>query len=135
MILLLLFLLFNFFSCLEVTTVKIYFSHEDPYCFDEDVTIYAEFGNPLAVRDVTWLRETDTGSQDIDTTLPKFTSTKSMLIIKKCCQSDIGTYTLVARLNNVDIYSNKIQLNPVKGKQSSFIINDCFKTLLFFCSR
>lgn len=103
--------------CLEVTTVEIYFAHEDPYCFDEDVTIYAEFGNLPAVRDVTWLRKTDTGSHTIDTTLPKFTSTNTMLMIEKCCESDIGTYFLVASTDVLDICSNRIQLNPLKGRK------------------
>lgn len=101
-------------STSEVTTVEIYFAHEDPYCFDEDVTIYAEFGNLPAVRDVTWLRKTDTGSHTIDTTLPKFTSTNTMLMIEKCCESDIGTYFLVASTDVLDICSNRIQLNPLK---------------------
>lgn len=115
---------------LEITTIEIRCDQtDDKYFFDEDATILASFGNPSAVLSIEWVKETDSGDHTIDTTLQKYTgSTCSnevecpMLIIKRCNESDIGTYFLIVSCKrDLYIYSNKINLKVIKGKILFFV--------------
>lgn len=86
----------------------------------------ASYDNHSAVLNIKWIKELDSKDKyvPIDTRLPKYTGStysnkveKPMLLIKNCDESDIGTYyLLVLCINNLPIYSNKINLTVVKGK-------------------
>lgn len=97
----------------------------------EDAEITACFENCLNVRQVKWMRETDTGNHAIDTTLPKYKGTIQetfeqliLLVIRSCDKSDVGKYFLLASCSNREICSNEIYLQVVKGK--TFIRNNYY---------
>lgn len=78
--------------------------------------------NPSAVLCMTWQRETDNGSQTINTALPKYTETtnnkdENLLFIRNCDENDTGNYFILATCTNgiEDICSNKVYLNVIKG--------------------
>lgn len=109
---------------LDKTSVSISSDQYDTtYYIEEDVEIKAHFEKSLAVRTVNWKRETDTGSHDIDTTLPKYRGTlnntseqRHVLKISNCDKSDAGTYFLqVSCADRPEIRSNKIHLQVLKG--------------------
>lgn len=112
------------FFFLDKTSVSISSDQYDTtYYIEEDVEIKAHFEKSLAVRTVNWKRETDTGSHDIDTTLPKYRGTlnntseqRHVLKIWSCEKSDAGTYFLqVSCADRPKIRSNKIHLQVLKG--------------------
>lgn len=108
---------------LDKTSVSISSDQYDTtYFIEEDAEIRAHFENSLAVRFVKWKRETDTGSHDIDTTLPKYRGTLNntseqghVLKIRSCDESDAGTYFLQVSCADREICSNKIHLQVLKG--------------------
>lgn len=107
-----------------ITTINIYSDQKDNiYYVEEDITITAEFGNPSAVKYVRWQKnETNTNFSSIATTSPKYTGTryenfKHLLMIRKCCESDTGSYSLlVTCIDDVDITSNSIDIKVVRGE-------------------
>lgn len=109
---------------LGITTINIYPNQKDNiYYVEEDITITAEFGNPSAVKHVRWQKnETNTDFSSIATTSPKYTGTryenfKHLLMIRKCCESDTGLYSLlVTCIDDVDITSNSIDIKVVRGE-------------------
>lgn len=98
------------------------------YYVGEDVSIEANLVNPSAVQCLAWIRKTENGnlSTCIDTTLPKYTQTGNEtdkcfgLKINNCDESDAGTYLLLAVCTTVNISSNEISLQVVKGKNIIF---------------
>lgn len=114
--------LFGFFS--DITALSIGSDRSDTiYFIGENAEITARFGNCLDVRQVTWIRETDSGSHVIDTTLLKYKGTihdtdeqLHVLSIKNCDESDIGTYFLEVSCSDRQICSNKLHLQVFKGK-------------------
>lgn len=120
-----------FFS--DITSVSISSGQSDAnYYLEENAEIRARFGNSSAVRFVKWKRETDTGSHDIDETLPKYRGTLHgtfeqlhdiVLKITSCDESDAGTYFLIVYCTDREICSNKIHLQVFKGKAFK-IFND-----------
>lgn len=111
------------FFFLDDTSVSISSDQYDTtYYIEEDAEIKAHFENSLAVRTVKWKRETDTGSHDINTTLPKYRGTinntseqQHVLKIRSCDKSDAGTYFLQVSCADREIRSNKIHLQVLKG--------------------
>lgn len=91
------------------------------YYVGEDVIINGRIRNVSKVLCKTWQKESETGSHIIDTTLEKNLETKKdigeyVLTIKNCIESDSGTYFILAAcINDMEVQSNKIQLNVVKG--------------------
>lgn len=91
------------------------------YYVGEDVIINGRIRNVSKVLCKTWQKESETGSNIIDTTLEKNLETKKdigeyILTIKNCIESDSGTYFILAAcINDMEVQSNKIQLNVVKG--------------------
>lgn len=107
----------------EITTTAVHFDRSDErYYVGEDVSIEAHLVNPSAVQCLEWIRKTENGSLVIDTTLPKYSRTDNEtnkcfeLKINKCDESDAGTYLLLAACTTVNISSNEISLQVVKGK-------------------
>lgn len=100
----------------------------EKYYVGEDVSIEAHLENPTAVQRWAWIRKTENGklSTYVDTTLPKYTQTGNEinkgfgLRINKCDESDAGTYLLLAVCTTVNISSNEIRLQVVKGKNIIF---------------
>lgn len=118
---------FRNISSEEITKIKISCDHSDgEYFFGEDATIMASYDDHSAVLKIKWMKELNSRdySVPIDTRLQKYTGSthsnkveKPMLLIKNCDESDIGTYyLLVLCINNLPIYSNKINLKVVKGR-------------------
>lgn len=73
---------------------------KDKFYVGEDATITAKFRSSLVLCRGVWQRNTDSGSHDIDTRLPKYIETRNengdhLLIIRNCNESDSGTYTLM----------------------------------------
>lgn len=98
--------------------------YDTTYYIEENAVITARLENSLAVRFVKWKRETDTGSHDIDTTLPKYRETLDntseqlhVLKIRSCDESDAGTYFLQVSCADREICSNKIHLQVLTGKE------------------
>lgn len=91
------------------------------YYVGEDVIINGRIRNVSKVLCKTWQKESETGSNIIDTTLEKNLETKKdigeyVLTIKNCIESDSGTYFILAAcINDMEVQSNKIQLNVVEG--------------------
>lgn len=91
------------------------------YYVGEDVIINARISNISKVLCKNWQKESETGSNIIDTSLEKNTETENengeyILTIRNCIESDSGTYFLLAACtNDMDVQSNKVQLNVVKG--------------------
>lgn len=93
------------------------------YYKGEDAEISARFENCSNVRHVTWMRQTGNRYQAIDTTLPKYKGTIQetfdhllVLMIRSCDKSDVGKYFLKVSCSNLEICSNGIYLQVVKGK-------------------
>lgn len=109
----------------DITALSICSDQSDTiYFIGENAEITASFGNCLDVRQVTWIRETDSGTHVIDTTLLKYKGTKRdtdeqlhVLSIKNCDESDIGTYFLLVSCSDRHIFSNKLHLQVFKGKK------------------
>lgn len=91
------------------------------YYVGEDVIINIRIRNVSKVLCKTWQKESETGSNIIDTSLERNIETTNeigeyILTIKNCIESDSGTYFILAACtNNMEVQSNKIQLNVVKG--------------------
>lgn len=107
-----------------VETIDIYIQPDQRnyrYYVGEDVIINVRIRNVSKVLCKTWQKESETGSNIIDTSLEKNIESKNengeyILTIRNCTESDSGTYfILVACINDMDVQSNKIQLNVVKG--------------------
>lgn len=94
------------------------------FYIEEDVIIYANFENASAILSVTWQRKTELGCRTLDTTLPKYNGSKfefdeHFLMRRNCNESDRGTYFLLAACNgNIEVKSNMVFLDIVKGKES-----------------
>lgn len=114
---------FNAYFFIDDTSVSISSDQYDTtYYIEEAAEIRAHFENSLAVRTVKWKMETDTGSHDIDTALPKYRGTinntseqQHVLKIRSCDESDAGTYFLQVSCADREIRSNKIHLQVLKG--------------------
>lgn len=112
-------------SSSDITTIRIYSEHEDNiYYLGEDAILKAEFENPSSVLYVTWHKEENGIKHAIDTvnnnskykgTSCRLNIEEQLLMIRKCDHFDAGTYTLVVSCKGVDIYSNKLDLDIVKG--------------------
>lgn len=107
-----------------VETIDIYIHPDQRNCryyVGEDVIINVRIRNVSKVLCKTWQRESETGSNIIDTSLEKNIETKNengeyILTIRNCTESDSGTYFILAAcINDMEVQSNKIQLNVVKG--------------------
>lgn len=107
-----------------VETIDIYIQPDQRnyrYYVGEDVIINVRIRNVSKVLCKTWQKESETGSNIIDTSLEKNIESKNengeyILTIRNCTESDSGTYfILVACINDMEVQSNKIQLNVVKG--------------------
>lgn len=91
------------------------------YYVGEDVIINARISNTSKVLCKTWQKESETGSNIIDTSLEKNIETENdngeyILTMRNCIESDSGTYFLLAACtNDMKVQSNKVQLNVVKG--------------------
>lgn len=91
------------------------------YYVGEDVIIKACISNISTILCKTWQKTSETGSDAIDTSLPKNIETESaigdcILTMRNCVESDSGTYFILAVCtNDMEAQSNKIQLNVVKG--------------------
>lgn len=111
---------------------------DERYYVGEDVSIEAHLVNPSAVQCLEWIRKTENGSLAIDTTLSKYTRTDNEtnkcfeLKINKCDESDAGTYFLMAACTTVNISSNEISLQVVKGKNIFYNLFQFFYTLKCF---
>lgn len=91
----------------------------------------------MVVCRVVWQRNTESGSHDIDTRLPKYTATRNengdhLLMIRNCNESDGGTYILMLAFHKFAYYSDEIDLKVEKGKNISkmsfynSIYNECW---------
>lgn len=107
-----------------VETIDIYIQPDQRnyrYYVGEDDIINVRIRNVSKVLCKTWQKESETGSNIIDTSLEKNIESKNengeyILTIRNCTESDSGTYfILVACINDMEVQSNKIQLNVVKG--------------------
>lgn len=107
-----------------VETIDIYIQPDQRNCryyVGEDVIINVRIRNVSKVLCKTWQKESETGSNIIDTSLEKIIETKNengeyILTIRNCTESDSGTYFLLATCtNDMVVQSNKIQLNFIKG--------------------
>lgn len=107
-----------------VETIDIHIQPDQRNCryyVGEDVIINVRIKNVSKVLCKTWQKESETGSNIIDTSLEKNIETKNenceyFLTIKNCIESDSGTYFILAACtNDMEVQSNKIQLNIVKG--------------------
>lgn len=107
-----------------VETIDIYIHPDQRNCryyVDEDVIINVRIRSVSKVLCKTWQKESETGSNIIDTSLEKNIETKNengeyILTIRNCTESDSGTYFILAAcINDMEVQSNKIQLNVVKG--------------------
>lgn len=91
------------------------------YYVGEDVIMKASIQNSTTILCMTWQKETETGSNTINTTMPRYIKTgndtdEDTLTIKNCSESDGGSYFLLAAcINNLDVYSNSVQIDVVKG--------------------
>lgn len=100
------------------------------YYVGEDVIINARIGNISKILCKTWQKESETGSNIIDTSLERNIETENengeyILTIRNCTESDSGTYFLLAACtNDMVVQSNKIQLNFVKGTSIWIVGND-----------
>lgn len=101
------------------------------YYVGEDVIINARITNISKILCKTWQKElAETGKNIIDTSLERNTETENkngeyILTIRNCTESDSGTYYLrAACTNDMDVQSNKIQLNVVTGTTEWNSIND-----------
>lgn len=111
------------YSDLEKPTIDICSDEQNNrYYIGEDVMIRGNVKNPSAVLCMTWQRETDNGSQTINTALPKYTETtnnedENLLFIRNCDENDTGNYFILATCTTgiEDICSNKIYLDVIKG--------------------
>lgn len=81
----------------------------------------ASIQNSSTILCMTWQKETETGSNTINTSLPQYIQTgndtdENTLMIKNCSESESGSYFLLAACtNNLDVYSNSVQIAVVKG--------------------
>lgn len=107
-----------------VETTDIYIQPDQRNCryyVGEDVIINVRIRNVSKVLCKTWQKESETGSNIIDTSLEKNIESKNengeyILTIRNCTESDSGTYFILAAcINDMEVQSNKIQLNVVKG--------------------
>lgn len=107
-----------------VETIDIYIHPDQRNCryyVDEDVIINVRIRSVSKVLCKTWQKESETGSNIIDMSLEKNIETKNengeyILTIRNCTESDSGTYFILAAcINDMEVQSNKIQLNVVKG--------------------
>lgn len=101
------------------------------YYAGEDVVINARITNISKILCKTWQTESaETGKNTIDTSLERNIETENkngefILTIRNCTVSDSGTYFLwAACTNDMDVQSNKIQLNVVTGTTKLISIND-----------
>lgn len=68
------------------------------------------------MNNVTWKKETDTGTYIIDTKSPRLSVSRDILEIRSCRKSDVGTYFVSVDCRNYFcIKSNTIHLKVVKG--------------------
>lgn len=76
----------------------------------------------------------------IDTTLPKYAGTrtennKELLIVRNCRELDAGEYSIVAKCKaNVEICSEKLKLEVIKGKIIIFISMISIQPVLYYTS-
>lgn len=101
------------------------------YYVGEDIIINARITNISKILCKTWQKESaETGKNIIDTSLERNIETENkngeyILTIRNCTESDSGTYFLrAACTNDMDVQSNKIQLNVVTGTTEWNSIND-----------
>lgn len=84
-----------------------------------DRTPYVEMTRSSATENV---RRQNNENIIIDTSMSdkykeKRKQNRSMLVIKNCCESDTGSYSLLVTCKaNVDIYSNSVDIKVVRGK-------------------
>lgn len=104
------------------------------YYVGEDVIIQASLRNVSKILCMTWQKETKNGSNTIDTSLEKYMESGNdetgeyTLTIRNCYELDTGTYFLLtACTDNLEVKSNRIKLDFVKGKTAliSIIILSC----------
>lgn len=108
-----------------ISKIDVYSDQEnDEYYVGEDVTIKANLENRTSVLSLSWQYATGNESYTIDSTLPKYTGTKTeigqpQLIIRNCIDSDRGIYFLLAAStdNMDDVFSNKINVKVKRGKR------------------
>lgn len=106
----------------DITSFKIYSDqNDDRYYVGENAIIRAHIENRSAVKAMTWHWKKDGRSTCIDTTKEKYLGTscntihEPKLIIKNCCESDVGIYYLLVTCKDVEICSNEIELKVVRG--------------------
>lgn len=92
------------------------------YYVGEDVIIKASLGNISKILCMTWQKETENGSNTIDTSSPRNMESGNdltgeyTLTIENCSESDKGTYFLLAACtSNLEVRSNGIKLDFVRG--------------------
>lgn len=92
------------------------------YYVGEDVIINARIRNISKILCKTWQKESaETEKNIIDTSLERNIETENdygeyILTIRNCTESDSGTYFLLAACTNgMEVQSNKIHLNFIKG--------------------
>lgn len=109
-----------------ITSVDMYSNQRNnKFYVGEDVTITAQYSNPFVVLYPTW--QFNGSSNNIDTKLRKYAGTRSennkdLLIIRDCCELDAGEYSVVANCTpNIEICSEKLKIEVIKGKISTFI--------------
>lgn len=92
------------------------------YYVGEDVIIKASLGNISKILCMTWQKETENGSNTIDTSSLRFMENENdvtgeyTLTIENCNELDKGTYFLLAACTgNLEVKSNRIKLDFVKG--------------------
>lgn len=110
-------------SFLETIDIQVHSDQRNGrYYVGEDVIINARIRNISKILCKTWQKESaETGKNIIDTSLERNIETENengeyILTKRNCTESDSGTYFLLAACTNgMEVQSNKIQLNFVKG--------------------